>query len=122
MALLLGIQVSLGCFRFRALPDASRLVLPTRKWALASHAVIGALPVLTSMHSWAFMEGPAIRAISAASLWPATLSMLMMIVQVVLGMTILLLSEAQRFGLRRVHVSIAALVVVLAGVHMALNS
>ena len=122
VALLVGMQVSLGLFRVRALPAASGLVVPTRKWMRGSHAVIGfALPVLTLMHSRASMKGPAIRAVSAAGLWMATLAMLMMIVPAVLGMTILLLSKPQRSGLHRVHLSIAALVVVLAGVPMALD-
>lgn len=122
VALLLGAQASLGRFRARALPATNVSSRPARTLVLTGHAVIGfALPVLTFSHAWSSMKLPGIRQTSSGGLWMATVALMLLVAQAVIGTTMLRLSEAERVRPRRLHLAVAVVLVVLAVTHVILN-
>jgi hypothetical protein len=122
-ALLLGVEASLGLLRVRALTAAGHLVRSSRAWALTGHTVIGLTVIaLAFLHAWFSMKLPGIRGTSASGLWIATAALLLLAAQAASGMTMLRLTEPQRVTMRRLHLLMAVLLLVLAGVHVFLNA
>jgi hypothetical protein len=120
--LLLGAQASLGPLLVRTVPAASNSLRSARTWVLTVHAVIGlALPPLVFAHGWFSMKLPGIRGTSMARLWIATVALLLLAVQAVIGITMLRLREPRRIAIRRLHCAMAVLLAVLAGAHIFLN-
>ena len=120
--LLLGAQASPGLLRVRALPAASISDLSARARVMTAHAVIGlALPSLAFAHAWFSMKLPGIRGTNASGLWIATAALFLLAVQAVTGMAMLRLTEPQLLAGRRLHLSMAVLLVAFAGTHVFLN-
>lgn len=87
---------------------------------LAGHAVIGVvLAPLAFAHAWFSMKTPVVRKTSAAGLWLATLALLLVLVQALVGLSMLYGPPAT--GLRRLHFAAAIMLIALAGVHVLLN-
>lgn len=114
-ALLLCVQLCLGLAHSRAM-SLSRTV---RNFAIWAHTGFGcALPVLTFAHAWFSMKS-APKASNMAGLWIATLALLFLILQVLIGIP--LLRPRPEVSLRGAHLTVAGTVIVLAGVHVILN-
>jgi len=122
VALLLVMQASLGVFRVRALPATSVSAFPARAWLLTAHAIVGfVLLPLTLMHAWNSMRLPGMSRTSVPGLWMATGALLLLVAQAASGASLLRLNEPQRNGTRRLHLAMAAVLVMLAGIHVVLN-
>lgn len=115
-ALLLGAQACLGLLRARNVP-ISRAGLGL---AIGAHIGFGfALFPLTFAHAWFSMKAAAMSAPSIAGLWIATVALLLLFLQALIGIS--LLRSKCAVGSRRVHLAIALVVMILAGVHGLLN-
>lgn len=122
VALLLVMQASLALFRVRALPATSASAFPARAWLLTAHAILGfVLPPLTLMHAWNSMRLPGASGTSAPGLWIATGALLLLVVQAASGASLLRRNQLLHSGTRRLHLAMAAVLVVLAGIHVVLN-
>ena len=115
-ALWLGAQACLGLLRARKVPT-SRSVLTL---AIAAHIGFGfVLFPLTFAHGWFSMKAAGMNASSIAGLWIATVALLLLLLQALLGIS--LLCPRCAVGSRRLHLAIAVVVIILAGVHGFLN-
>jgi hypothetical protein len=119
-ALALAAQVPLGLWRVRVMPASTASFRSISGAVLTSHIVIGvALPMVTFIHAWSSMKSPKIRETSVAGLWVATAVLLLLFVQAAAGAA--LWRSEPRMGSRRLHLTVAVIVVVLAGAHVLLN-
>jgi len=122
VVLLLVMQASLGLFRVRALPATSASAFRARAWLLTAHAIVGfVLLPLTLMHARNSMRLPGMSRTSVPGLWMATGALLLLVAQAASGASLLRLNEPQRNRTRRLHLAMAAVLVMLAGIHVVLN-
>lgn len=115
-ALLLGAQAGLGLLRARSVPTSRA----AHTLAMGAHIGFGfVLLPLTFAHAWFSMKAAGINASSIAGLWIATVALLLLLLQTLIGISLLRSSYA--IGSRRLHLAIAFVVIILAGVHGFLN-
>jgi heme A synthase len=115
-ALLLGAQACLGLLRARNVPT-SRAALTL---AIGAHIGFGfVLFPLTFAHAWFSMKAAGMNASSIAGLWIATVALLLLLWQALVGIS--LLRSRHAVGSRRLHLAIAVVVIILAAVHGFLN-
>lgn len=118
-ALLLGGQASLGLIRTRVFPTQGDSI---RGWFLTGHTIIGlVLPPLAFAHAWSAMNLPCVRGTSAAGLWIATLALLLLVVQGLIGLSLLPPSGPHRIRPRRLHLAMGFILMALASGHALLN-
>jgi cytochrome b561 len=77
--------------------------------------------VVSFMHAWLIMRGGNMRGINAAGVWIATVALLIMLWQIVVGLMLRNPSQSNRRALRRTHFWTMTLVAGLIALHIALN-
>ena len=92
----------------------------SRRILRESHIVLGLiLPLLTFAHAWLSMKSVSMKSANMAGLWLATVALLLLGVQVLLGTA--LIGPSEKSGsLKRVHLAVGLSILALASVHVLL--
>ena len=119
-ALLLAAQTALGIVRVQGVSPESSLGIRAR--VLPFHIIFGiALPTLAFTHAWFSMRAPHAGQTNVAGLWIATIALLLLACQAVIGLSLLRARGSQAIGLRRLHLAMAVIGIAFAGLHLFLN-